>query len=183
MMLRTTLAGFALALTVAAAAAACPGSPTPSLTAGPFYREGSPRRTVLREGSAPGRRLLLTGVVYDDRCRPLAGAWVDFWQADGEGRYDNSGYGFRGQQLTDSAGRYTLDTVVPAEYPGRTPHIHVKVRAPGAPAGQNGQRATPAARRLRGLPPRKSRRGPPLAFPRGCGRCSRSAARFGFCCL
>ncbi len=82
---------------------------------------------------AAGRRLLLTGVVYDDRCRPLAGAWMDFWQADADGRYDNSGFGFRGHQLTDGAGRYTLETVVPAEYPGRTPHIHVKVRAAGAP--------------------------------------------------
>jgi protocatechuate 3,4-dioxygenase beta subunit len=136
MMFRTTAAGFALALTVGAVAAACPGSPTPPLTAGPFYREGSPERTVLRESSSAGRRLLLAGVVYDEGCRPLAGAWVDFWQADGQGRYDNNGYGFRGHQVTDSQGRYSLDTVVPAEYPGRTPHIHVKVRAPGAPASR-----------------------------------------------
>ncbi len=131
---RIPAVGFALALAAAAAAADCPGSPTPAQTAGPFYREGSPQSTVLREASSPGRRLLLTGVVYDGQCRPLAGAWVDFWQADSQGRYDNTGFGFRGHQLTDSAGRYSLDTVVPAEYPGRTPHIHVKVRAPGAAA-------------------------------------------------
>ncbi len=27
--------------------------------------------------------------------------------------------------------RYRLQTIVPAEYPGRTRHIHVKVQAPG----------------------------------------------------
>jgi protocatechuate 3,4-dioxygenase beta subunit len=37
----------------------------------------------------------------------------------------------RGYQITDEAGRYRLETVIPGEYPGRTPHIHVKVFAPG----------------------------------------------------
>ncbi len=87
---------------------------------------------MLREASAPGRRLLLTGVVYDSSCRPVPGAWLDFWQADAGGSYDNRGFAWRGHQLADAQGRYTLDTVVPGEYPGRTPHIHVKVRAPGA---------------------------------------------------
>ncbi len=30
-------------------------------------------------------------------------------------------------------GRYTLETIVPGEYPGRTQHIHVKVQAPNGP--------------------------------------------------
>ena len=47
--------------------------------------------------------------------------------------YDNSGYRFRGHQFTDARGRYTLFTVVPGLYPGRTKHIHVKVQAPGEP--------------------------------------------------
>ena len=64
-------------------------------------------------------------------CKPVAKALVDFWQADSGGDYDNSGFGFRGHQFTDAAGRYQLETVVPGRYPGRTPHIHVMVQAPG----------------------------------------------------
>jgi hypothetical protein len=71
--------------------------------------------------------------VYDKNCQPIAGAWLDFWQADASGAYDNSGHKFRGHQYTDQSGRYQLVTVVPGEYPGRTVHIHVKVQAPGGP--------------------------------------------------
>ena len=69
--------------------------------------------------------------MLDLKGRPLPGAWLDFWQADGSGRYDNAGFGFRGHQTADAAGQYRLVTVMPGEYPGRTPHIHVKLRAPG----------------------------------------------------
>jgi protocatechuate 3,4-dioxygenase beta subunit len=58
---------------------------------------------------------------------------LDFWQADGSGSYDNSGFRLRGHQSTDAGGAYTLTTVVPGEYPGRTEHIHVKVAAAGRP--------------------------------------------------
>ena len=37
----------------------------------------------------------------------------------------------RGHQFTDENGRYSLETVLPGLYPGRTRHIHVKVQAPG----------------------------------------------------
>jgi protocatechuate 3,4-dioxygenase beta subunit len=53
-------------------------------------------------------------------CRPLAGARVDFWQADGNGVYDNDGYRLRGYQVTDGRGRYRLETVVPGRYEPRT---------------------------------------------------------------
>lgn len=33
--------------------------------------------------------------------------------------------------LAGTAGHYVLTTVIPGDYPGRTPHIHVKLRAPG----------------------------------------------------
>ena len=78
-----------------------------------------------------GTRLLLSGRVLTLACAPVAGATLDFWQADAGGTYDNSGYRLRGHQSTDAAGRYSLETIVPGEYPGRTEHIHVKVRAPG----------------------------------------------------
>ena len=81
----------------------------------------------------PGTVLVLTGYVYDTNCQPVANAWIDFWQAGATGEYDNSGYTLRGHQYTDASGRYTLTTVIPGEYPGRTPHIHLKVQAPNGP--------------------------------------------------
>ncbi|MHB1347733.1 MAG: intradiol ring-cleavage dioxygenase, partial [Candidatus Humimicrobiaceae bacterium] len=56
-------------------------------------------------------------------------AWLDFWQADGDGNYDNSGYKLRGHQYTDKNGRFILETVIPGIYSGRTAHIHLKVKA------------------------------------------------------
>jgi len=58
---------------------------------------------------------------------------LDFWQADGKGQYDNASYTLRGHQFTDDAGRYHLETVIPGLYPGRTEHIHVKVKADSGP--------------------------------------------------
>jgi protocatechuate 3,4-dioxygenase beta subunit len=103
--------------------------PTPGIEEGPYYKTGSPEKTRLFEPGVPGDRLTLTGYVYDQNFKPLPHAWLDFWQADGRGRYDNAGYTLRGHQYTDQSGKYTLETVVPGAYPGRTPHIHVKVRA------------------------------------------------------
>jgi protocatechuate 3,4-dioxygenase beta subunit len=73
---------------------------------------------------------MVTGLVLSTRCKPVAGALLDFWQCDGEGEYDNRGMRLRGHQFTDAAGRYSLETVIPGLYPGRTRHIHVKVQAP-----------------------------------------------------
>jgi protocatechuate 3,4-dioxygenase beta subunit len=105
--------------------------PTVPLTEGPFYKPGSPERIDIAPAGAAGVHLTISGTVLDLKGRPLAGAWLDFWQADGSGRYDNVGFAFRGHQTADAAGQYRLVTVIPGEYPGRTPHIHVKLRAPG----------------------------------------------------
>ena len=80
-----------------------------------------------------GTKLTVTGLVLTRGCRPVAGALVDFWQADDAGEYDNTGYRLRGHQFTDVHGRYRLDTIVPGLYPGRTRHIHVKVQAQRKP--------------------------------------------------
>lgn len=102
---------------------------TPSETEGPFYKAGSPQRTSLVEPEMAGTRLILTGYVLSrGDCKPVAGAWLDFWQADDRGQYDNAGYRLRGHQSTNSAGIYYLETILPGLYPGRTRHIHVKVR-------------------------------------------------------
>ena len=107
---------------------------TPADMEGPFYKAGAPARASLVEPAAKGERLLLGGRVLDTACRPVAGATLDFWQADEKGEYDNAGYRYRGKVLTDAEGRYRIETVLPAEYPGRPRHIHVKVQRPGARA-------------------------------------------------
>lgn len=109
---------------------ACDGELTPAQMEGPYYTPNTPERANLREEGVPGTPMVLTGRVFDADCQPIAGAKVDFWQTDGEGNYDNSGYTMRGHQFTDDEGRYRLETVVPGQYPGRTAHIHVKVFAP-----------------------------------------------------
>ena len=107
--------------------------PTPELTEGPYFTPNSPRRRAIVPAGARGTRLTLTGRVLTTSGRPVSRALIDFWQCDAGGAYDNDGYRFRGHQLTDARGRYTLLSVVPGTYPGRTKHIHVKVQAPSRP--------------------------------------------------
>ena len=85
----------------------------------------------MREPGLAGTPLTITGYVLSTACQSIAHAWLDFWQADSNGNYDNAGFKLRGHQFTDKQGRYHLETIVPGEYPGRTRHIHVKVQAPG----------------------------------------------------
>lgn len=119
-----------MALPLRAFAQAC--RVTPRQTEGPFFKPSSPERiSLLDGGTAPG--LVITGRVLGKDCKPVAGALLDFWHADERGGYDNSGFRFRGHQFTDVEGRYRLETIVPAQYPGRTRHIHVKVQARGGP--------------------------------------------------
>jgi len=118
-------------------AAALPAPICNSLTLdnpeGPYYTPDTPERASLLEAGLPGERFVVSGYVLGPDCAPIPGAWLDFWHADAAGQYDNSGYRLRGHQFTDANGRYTLETVFPGLYPGRTRHIHVKVMAPGGP--------------------------------------------------
>jgi protocatechuate 3,4-dioxygenase beta subunit len=99
---------------------------------GPYYKAGSPERYSLLEEGMSGTRLILAGYVLDQNCNPLPNAWIDFWQADASGGYDNTGYRLRGHQYTDTQGRYYLETVLPGLYASRPiEHIHVKVRPEG----------------------------------------------------
>jgi protocatechuate 3,4-dioxygenase beta subunit len=99
-------------------------------TEGPYYTPNTPDRTSLLEPGITGTRLLVTGYVLSTGCAPIPQALLDFWHCDDAGVYDNVGYKLRGHQFTNDAGRYTLETIVPGVYPGRTRHIHVKVQAP-----------------------------------------------------
>jgi len=110
-----------------------PATPTTASTEGPYFKAGSPQKDSLVTADMPGTRLQLFGFVVTRSCAPLANAKVDVWQADANGNYDNAGYTLRGHIFTDKDGRYQIQTIVPGPYPGRTPHIHVKVTPPGGP--------------------------------------------------
>lgn len=134
-----------------AAPARC-AEPTPEDLVGPFlplrYQgDADLTRVDGRRERARGERILVRGRVTDDRCRPLAGARLEVWQANAFGRYaddrDRSGRpidpGFQGSALLAAGGdgRYSLLTVKPGAYqaPGgstmRTPHVHFRVSGAG----------------------------------------------------
>jgi protocatechuate 3,4-dioxygenase beta subunit len=108
------------------------GSLTQPQTEGPYYSPNTPERNILFEEGMEGTKLILAGYVLDQDCNPVPNAWLDFWQADARGEYDNAGYRLRGHQYTDEQGRYYLETVLPGLYQSRPiEHIHVKVRPEG----------------------------------------------------
>ncbi|WP_018682441.1 carbohydrate-binding protein [Actinokineospora enzanensis] len=103
-------------------------SPTIEQTEGPYFKPGSPERGSIVEPGYPGTALTVSGYVFGRQCQPLAHVLLDFWQADNGGNYDNTTYRYRGHQYTDASGKFTLTTIVPGLYPGRTRHIHVKLQ-------------------------------------------------------
>lgn len=105
-----------------------PGRGTPAQTEGPFYSPRTPLKANFRADAA-GEPIMLEGLVLTTQCKPMPGAWLDFWHTDASGEYDNAGFRLRGHQFADTEGRYRLETILPALYPGRARHIHVKVRA------------------------------------------------------
>jgi protocatechuate 3,4-dioxygenase beta subunit len=107
---------------------------TPPQTEGPYFTPNSPQRSTLFEAGMAGMagtRLRVGGLALSRGCRPLAHVLIDLWQADARGDYDNQGFRLRGHQFTDAQGRWQFDTIVPALYPGRTRHLHVKLQPPG----------------------------------------------------
>ncbi|UCH47010.1 MAG: intradiol ring-cleavage dioxygenase [Betaproteobacteria bacterium] len=113
-----------------AATPSCGDDKTPPQTAGPFFKPDSPQRVSLIDAGMQGERLKLTGKVLSTSCEAVSGALIDFWHCDANGRYDNRGYTFRGHQFSDAQGGFSLETILPGIYPGRTRHIHVIVQAP-----------------------------------------------------
>ena len=124
---------------------------TPSQTEGPFYPNHLPLDTdndliVVNDSLTPaiGEITHLSGRVLDAAGSPLRNVVVEIWQVDGNGVYlhtqdrqgqreanrDTNFQGF-GRFLTSSTGEYYFRTVKPVPYPGRTPHIHFKIKRPG----------------------------------------------------
>jgi protocatechuate 3,4-dioxygenase beta subunit len=107
--------------------------PTLEETAGPFFKPESPLKADFRESGLAGIPTRVTGFVLDRRGKPIGGALLDFWHADAEGQYDSEGFRCRGHQFTDADGRYSLETIVPGLYPGRTRHYHVRLQPAHGP--------------------------------------------------
>ena len=122
--------------------------PTPPQTEGPFYPPKLPLDSdndlVQVKGEphvALGTVTHVAGRLLDLNGHPLAGARIEIWQCDANGRYlhprDSSGRprdeGFQGygQTLTTADGAYRFRTIKPVPYPGRTPHIHFAISGRG----------------------------------------------------
>ncbi len=120
-------------------AAAC--AVTPSETIGPYPSLTDMFRSDIREDrTGTALTLVLTVTNSNSACSPLAGATVDIWQCDAEGRYSQYSQGgfdgrastfLRGIQTTDGSGRVTFTTIYPGWYQGRATHIHVEVLVNG----------------------------------------------------
>lgn len=122
---------------------------TPRQTEGPFYPDKLPLDTdndLLRinDGITPavGEISWVSGRILSATGAPIRNAVVEIWQCDANGAYLHSGTGNKGKQdsnfqgfgrfVTSSTGEYVFRTIKPVPYPGRTPHIHFAVKAPGA---------------------------------------------------
>jgi len=149
---RFTLAGGA-----ALAALACPALATSrrtiaAMTDGPFYPPRAWREqwsdwdadlSRVQRGdavrTARGEHLGLELQLADSQGRLVDGAEVEIWQCDAlavyhhpsvrrvPGQYDEGFQGF-GASRSGSDGRLRFRTIRPVPYPGRTPHIHIKLR-------------------------------------------------------
>ena len=113
---------------------------TPQAMEGPFYFDPKLVRDDITEGRAGARLDLAMRIMEQSPCVPAANARVDIWHADPVGVYSGfDGQGddgqasakgethLRGTQFTGTDGSVTFRSVYPGWYPGRTPHIHLKV--------------------------------------------------------
>lgn len=151
----TTLTRRRLVVAAGAAAVAFPAlgqTVLPRMTEGPFYPSAAWRTRQRRDwdadltqiDGAAGRRargehLGLELAITDAAGRPVDRAEVEIWQCDAlgayrhpsidavPGQYDDAFQGF-GEARGTSDGTVRFRTIRPAPYPGRTPHIHLRVR-------------------------------------------------------
>lgn len=120
---------------------------TPAQTEGPFYPDQLPldqdNDLIIVDGHqtpAAGEITHLSGRILDLHGNPLRGVVIEIWQVDHNGHYIHSAdasarndanfQGF-GRFETGRTGEYRFRTIKPVPYPGRTPHIHVKLRKGG----------------------------------------------------
>ncbi|HWM87630.1 MAG TPA: hypothetical protein VNO33_17370 [Kofleriaceae bacterium] len=92
-------------------------------------------RARLAPASEPGQPMILAGTLIDSDGRtPVAGATVYAYHTAADGLYSRTGSlpRLRGWMKTDAAGRFQLQSIRPAAYPGRTIPAHVHFNAWGA---------------------------------------------------
>jgi protocatechuate 3,4-dioxygenase, beta subunit len=150
----TGAAGTLLVPLAGAQTAPSPVRASPAQTLGPFYPRNAAERPTQTDADllrVEGDRVLtkgvpiyLTGRVLDRRGQPLMNAAVEIWQCDANAVYHHPAGGAEaerdqnfqgyGSARTDAAGVFHFRTIKPIAYPGRTPHIHVRVQSPGASA-------------------------------------------------
>jgi protocatechuate 3,4-dioxygenase beta subunit len=124
--------GVALLAAPARGAGGAPLELTPENELGPFYKRGAPASTNLVVPGEPGLPLGVSGKVLDATGKPLAGAILEVWHADGRGVYDLAGYRYRARVTAGPDGTYRFQTLMPGHYPQRVAqHIHYRVTAPG----------------------------------------------------
>lgn len=117
---------------------------TPWQGEGPFYPDIIPEDSdndLVKNGyksvDSGGKILILNGMLVNTKSQPVKGVSIEIWQTDKNGVYlhsssyareilDKKFQGF-GRTMTDLNGRFFFRTIVPTEYPGRTPHIHMKL--------------------------------------------------------
>ncbi|HSS65316.1 MAG TPA: protocatechuate 3,4-dioxygenase [Gammaproteobacteria bacterium] len=148
---RRTLTALAIGVSgiAGAGSAAAALLATPAQTRGPFYPQQLPLdsdndlvQVAGKSTLAKGEITDLRGRVLDVAGRAVAGAQVEIWQCDAFGRYhhpwdrrgaplDENFQGY-GHVTTSREGAYRFRTIKPVPYPGRAPHIHFAVTAPGA---------------------------------------------------
>lgn len=134
---------------VGEALAATERVPTPAQTVGPFYptdwggdADNDLVRVVGEAAQAQGQITHILGRVLDTSGNPIPGAAIEIWQCDSTGIYRHprdthwfrerdGGFQGRGRATADTRGAYTFRTIKPVAYPGRTPHIHFAITAPG----------------------------------------------------
>lgn len=94
-------------------------------------------------GVADGRIVCLWGLITTTDDRPLIGAVIETWQADGRGYYKHPhhsesavldpNFKYYGKVHSDQTGRYEIKTVMPSAYRTydveRAAHVHIKVRS------------------------------------------------------
>ena len=115
---------------------------TPAQTEGPFYPDQQLQDAdadLLKNGNvnySGGQSAWVSGMISDLSGKPISGAVVEIWQCDHEGVYrhsrssGNSPMAFQGfgKVQVGADGRYKFRTIKPVAYPGRPPHIHMKIK-------------------------------------------------------
>jgi protocatechuate 3,4-dioxygenase beta subunit len=105
---------------------------------GPFYTPNAPISYdgIMISDDEVGTRLKISGIIKNLDCTKVIPETVlDLWHTNDAGAYDNIGFSMRRKIVSNSAGFYNFETILPGKYLNgstfRPSHIHVKVTTPG----------------------------------------------------